>query len=414
MVDLNFLFEQPLLAWMAAESYLNDGSPSGFGISNIVSREYQPEADSFNLPVCTLSRQEDAIRIGVRHFEPIGFLPRSPVVPLYIHPQFFDRLRQHSKLAHSSVEYVAARASSSVRTAWILKDGTPSSFVKMHFPDTIGRFRRDLRLYGWLASIENSRAISCAIAATDSNIRSGFALLREIGGTFIEGDGNVEGFGHIERELTPYPRRNNKSRTPLIPLFSLTAKTRSDHKDQKLLVKVIVEMGASYDRIISSLIAPLIEGYEYCALQLGLIPECNAQNLLWEIDENLNACRIVHRDLMGFFKDLDIGLARDTETSPLISYHSIGQDFYSDTKLRRSFAFDFKLAKYALDPIVELLATHFNKSVASVQSDVRDIVKKLIIWPDNYFPENHLAYGYPKEQRVSRNDYVPIGTPRYR
>lgn len=414
MLDLSFIFEHPLLAWMFAEGNLNDGSPSGFGITHNILQAYRPDADTFKLPVCQLLKPEDAIRIGVHLSEPEGSQPRPAPVPIYIHPQFFDSLWQHSVLRQSSVRYVTAKASSSVRTAWILEDGMPQSFVKMHFPEIIGRFRRDLKLYGWLASIENSKVISSAISASRPHAPSGFALLRETGGTFVEGDGVIEGFGHIERELTPYPRRADQNRAALIPFFSLSAGAMSQGHDRTLLTKIIVEMGATYDQVISSLIVPLLEGYEYCALQIGLIPECNAQNLLWEVDSSLRACRVVHRDLMGFFKDLDTGLVKDTDSSPLISYHSIGRNLYSDTKLRRSFAFDFKLAKYTLDPLVELLAAHFAKSPISVQADVRDIARQSIPWPDDYFPDDQLAYGYPNEERVNRGGYVSIGAPRYR
>lgn len=414
MLDLNFIFDHPILAWMFAESNLNDGSPSGFGVTGSVFQAYRPAADMFNLPVCLLLNPEDAIRIGV-HFSETEECPFNPEpVPLYIHPQFFDRLCQHTVLRRSSVRYTTAKASSSVRTVWILEDGIPRSFVKMHFPEKIGRFRRDLKLYGWLASIENSRVLSSAISCSTPDVPPGFGVLRETGGTFVEGDGVVEGFGHIERELTAYPRRTTKDVTALIPFFSLTAGAMSHGYDRTLLTKIVVEMGATYDHIVSSLIVPLIEGYEYCALQVGLIPECNAQNLLWELDGSLDTCRVVHRDLMGFFKDLDAGLVKDIDSSPLISYHSIGRNSYRDTKLRRSFAFDFKLAKYALDPLVELLAAHFARSSISVQADVRDIVKQSITWPDDYFPDDQLAYGYPNEERVNRDGYVSIGAPRYR
>jgi hypothetical protein len=412
--DLEYLCSRPLLAWMHFESEVNDGSPSGFDIGQMVRSEYRSNAPEFDLPVYLIDNPENAIRIGSTSSLNQILNLSTNICPLCVHPQFIDRLSGHLKLCNYSILPVKAKASSSIRTAWILDRGAPVSFVKMHFPATIGRFQRGVRLYGWQASLENSRLLSYAITSSKLIPPDSFAILRETGGTFVEGDGIVEGFGHIEREVTPFPPRDNSKNYPIIPFFSLWAGATTAGAKSTLLARIVADTKVSYELLLNQLITPLLEGYNYTAIEIGLIPECNAQNLLWEMDPLMKHSRVVHRDMMGFFKDLTIGLAKCQESFPSITYHTIGSEHCSDTKLRRSFAFDFKLTQYVIDPLVYVLSEVYDRPESEIQSDIVKMVKRLLKWPTDYFPDDNMAYGYPKEHTVSRSNYVCIGTPRYR
>ena len=413
-LDIDCFRSQPLHAWMRFESELNDGSPSGFGINSRILREYRPDAQEFDLPVFLIFKPEDAIRNSSSCALRKVLNQSSDATPLFVHPQFIDRLSGHQKLKNCTITHLKARASSSVRTVWVLESGTPLAFVKMHFPATIGRFRRDMRLYGWLASLENSKLLAFSLANSNLLPPDTFAILRETGGTFLEGDGITEGFGHIEREIIPFPPRTDAAKCPIIPFFSLWASEAKVGAKNTLLAKIILSTGITYEQLISLLLVPLLDGYNHSAIKVGLIPECNAQNILWEVDPSMKHCRVVHRDMMGFFKDITVGLAKDQDSFSSITYHTIGSEHCSDTKLRRSFAFDFKLSKYVIDPLVSIMSAVYDRSRLSIQSDIANISKCIIKWPPNYFPDDNMAYGYPNKRSVGRSSYVCIGNPLYR
>jgi len=169
----------------------------------------------------------------------------------------------------------------------------------------------------------------------------------------------------------------------------------------------------SFAGVLDLVVRPLVEGYEFLALQVGMLPECNAQNVLLEVNPTTSATRVVHRDLMGFFKDLDFGLVGETDAFGMNRYHTIGRSI-GDTRMRRSFAFDFKLGEYVLDPLGREIAGIFNLTVEEVEAAVRDVIEASLRWPPAYFPADGLAYGYPRRSSVGRGAYVPIGKPRYR
>ena len=222
----------------------------------------------------------------------------------------------------------------------------------------------------------------------------------------------IEGFGHIERLIKPLPYRNNNCL--ILPYFSLWA-TESIRSSAGTVLRQVIDVFAfDYVSCLEHFVRPLIEGYKFLALDVGLIPECNAQNVLWEFDQESRTSRAVHRDLMGMFKDREFGMVKHADKYPLNTYHTIGDNRGTDTQERRSFAFDFKLSEYILDPLTQELASVFQKPLQKCREEARTYVSEIIQWPEGYFPRTGIAYGYPRESRVGRDRYVQLGYPKYR
>lgn len=404
--------DDPLLAWMHFESFVNDGSPSGFSHEANIPTDFRPsEGRNFDVTVFAVDEMS-ILRSGPRmDFTELASSWDSRDRFLIVHPLALEMARLHPLLQGAPSFTISARATSSVRTVWILNDTRPVALVKLHVPRTIGRYVRDIRLHTWISSIENSHLLSHIVVHSELVCPPSFAFLSEGSGSYLECDGDARGFGHIERALTPTPA--STGRNQLIPYFSLWSKDASNRELKPMLAVLIAKFGWSYEDVFARVIAPLFEGYAFLALRVGLIPECNAQNVLLEVDCISGSTRVVHRDLMGFFKDLDHGLLQDVAQFPMNGYHTIGRGV-ADTELRRSFAFDFKLGQYVLDPLVHLIAGHFGIPVDKVAMDCKDLCRSMIRWPIGYFPPDGLQYGYPNQPLVGRSRYVSLDVPRYR
>ena len=410
-MQMKQIIDDPIGAWVNAESFINDGSPSGFGHHGTVAQEFWPENGKvFRLPVVGMDPSDKICRSGLPAPECLALAHHSATNYAYLcmHPQFYTQLSAHKSIIGATPGFVEARATSSIRTVWVIENGVPQSFVKLHFPDIIGRFSRRIPLYSWLASLENSRMIAGAL----SDAPEGFAFLPETGGAFLESDGRVGGFGHIERSLRPLPE--TPDRRILLPYFSLWAKDSRLPEDPPIIESLIFEFALDFSACMRLFVEPLLAGYRHLAFSVGLLPECNAQNVIWEFDTKKRNARVVHRDLMGLFKDLDFGLASYSQEYPLNAYHTIGLRVVTDTQLRRSFSFDFKLGQYVLEPLMNQFSRIFRLPIDQVRGAMKACSTAILQWPNEYFPGDGMAYGYPKQTDVGRDSYISLGDPIYR
>ena len=96
------------------------------------------------------------------------------------------------------------------------------------------------------------------------------------------------------------------------------------------------------------------------------------------------------------------------------TYHELDQETSTDIHERRSFAFDFKLSTYIIKPLVDAVCKELNWNEVKIYNAIKDFVSSSIIWPQNYFPKDGFAYGYPKHNNVGRLNYIAIGRPLLR
>jgi hypothetical protein len=164
-----------------------------------------------------------------------------------------------------------------------------------------------------------------------------------------------------------------------------------------------------------ALVEPLLQCFRFQAIDCGLLPENNAQNLLLEFDGDVSTTRIVHRDMMGTFKDLAMRRARG-RTRVLTPYHSV--DFNDDPEecfRRRSFAYDFKTGEYVLREIEILLASVFSVPTEDFRAAVRSAFRRIVTQDvEAYFGSISTWWAYANVHPAGGRPYIQMKDPKYR
>ena len=375
--------------WIDLEKYWNTGSPSGYGID--LADPYNPKScpGYFLVPVYEVP-WDKATRIGDY---PNGFpSPTRPDVEyIPVHPLALDE--KFSELEPTF--HLKCTATSSGRTLALLQNNSVCSFLKLHFPGCLGRFNRDIPLYSWVASL----SISAELQSTGNNIPDNTAFLIESGGVYIESDFN---FGSIFRASDPFPKRKYFR---ILPAFSLImAGPERDYSIE--LLRTIFSQNIKLEQFVELALKPIIDSYFWLSLKRGLIPECNAQNVLFCLDSLPieKAWTVVFRDFADFFVDFEMRKENNLHNN-FARYKNIGgwaieKDLYE----RRSFAFDYKLSQYLLRPLIEVASRAYGWKETELQKNVKSIVENIIPIKD-YFSSDKYWFKYPNTKGVSRKNY---------
>lgn len=408
--DLKILLDKGLISsYIELERFWNDGSPSGFTFKNNVGYLYSPfsKIDKFSLPIF-LSNKINFTQIGTI---PPGWrerLEHDDNLPFPIHPEITDDLKNVKQFDKNSKSfYIDVVPTASSRTVlWTSEDQKKRHFLKLHYPKMIGRFKRDLYLYKWLSSLENSREIlsfKCFFPPK-------FSFLRENAGTFVEGSNGKPGFGIIYREFTPYPPKHSSL---LIPSFSLFSKNNLQERQQPLLVQLLINMAKPMEYFLENFVEPVLDSYIFLSCETGLIPENNAQNALFEINIENMETRYVLRDMADIFKDLSLREEKGLHTS-LCSYHTIDISTDEDYFRRRSFAYDFKCSKYLIKPMIDCFVMGLNIPAQKVYAKVQEMAKAKWKRYKNYFEKENEWFAYPMQSNVGRESYIRRANPDFR
>ncbi|WP_020586340.1 hypothetical protein [Desulfobacter curvatus] len=389
------------------ERYANDGSPSGFNKG--IAPEYHPfnNKKHFKLPVY-LCRRLDHVQIGnLPDFFEAEFINENKL-PVPVHPQVLSAiLSSCPSLASKKQTTIKVQPTSSGRT--VLWDDTKKPhYIKLHFPKIIGRFPRDLSIYKWLSSLEKSKEFYFHC----KNFPPTTGFLYDFGGIFYNDKVTNTGFGTIFREFTPRPILPPKSKL-LLPAFSLIARSNKRGYDNNLLKCIIDCIGVDPHLFVSLFISPLLDSYLYLSIELGLIPECNAQNVLFEFDIEELKTRVVFRDLGDAFVDFEVRNGKKLHTM-FCSYKSLDGVFGKDIFERRSFAYDFKLSHYIFKPLIQRYSEITQISFKSLCNQVKDLFHAKFDGSESYFGSNDYWYSYPKENNVGRGRYIKNRNPSFR
>ena len=138
----------------------------------------------------------------------------------------------------------------------------------------------------------------------------------------------------------------------------------------------------------------------------GYIFEDNAQNVIFELSNDLDQIRIVRRDFADVFNDEEY--RQNKLEHPLSTYHSLNAGYNDDIQRRRSFAFDFKLCGYVIEPLIRIISLSLDVPLCRLENEVRKLIKKTTVWSDGYFPTDGKAYGYENKASVGRSSYIEI------
>ena len=271
--------------------------------------------------------------------------------------------------------------------------------IKLHYPRCLGRYPRDLYHFKWFSSVESSHAF------LDFERIAGLHVhFPETQGMFIEPK-NTRGFGFITRTLPADCSRDCLH----IPFFSLFAKPTIG--SLSILSALRIQMGVDPITLFNLIVLGLVDLYWKLALHSGLLPECNAQNVILCCRPN-HRPRILFRDMADVFRDIALrkenGLRYD-----FCSYKSIDYDS-SDLLKRRSFSYDFKLGKYILDPLVKTFSKQMSLDTQHLRNQIVQITNNHITSNSKYFSKDKLAYGYKNKPGQNRLDYVELGKAKYR
>lgn len=397
-------FRQTLKYYIYAERYINDGSPSGFTFINQVGKRYRPTSgySNFKLPVFNI-KKETAVLIGDINDILICNNLDSNAIPVPIHP---DLLNGHDYLNPDFFVDVIPTASG--RTVILDPDNVLGvQFIKLHYPKLIGRFNRYLPLFKWIAAKESMQAIHSFSNELPQNV----TLFEDTVYLYIEkGFFPQEGFGVVFRN---FPKKFNfNSGSIVIPIFSLFSNDIKSDSKKTILEKIIDDRALSKSDTIENILFPLIESYIFFATQIGIVPECNAQNIVLSIDQN-SSLIIGYRDMEDFWKD--ISLRKDLKLNILFNdYHTINKECHDDYYKRRSFLYDFKLGEYILRPISELIAKKFRRNTVEIDSIIQEYGRQLWKNHEDYFFPYNTWYSYPKVTKVSRTYYQSHQNPKYR
>lgn len=391
------------------ERRVNDGSPSGFLVD--LPEPYSPrgEAPYFSLPFYHFPRN-CLTEIGLQPFgsEETQGGEAGGLVP--VHPLTVNLRKLISKLpANTSIPVVPT---ASGRTVLCFDDvsGEPTLFVKLHLPIEIGRFVRDLSLPKWLAGLENSKELRSLLP----HMPQEFSFLFEGAGIYRESSSGQSGFGAIYRDFRPTPLIQT-GRTLLVPVFALFARSGLPD-DAPPFLKAVIDLLNSNDPtgcFLDQMVMPLIQSFQSLAARFGLIPEWNAQNVLFELNLDNGSVRLVARDHGDFFKDLAHRDQKGLHTQ-FSSYKTIDPQIDDDQFERRSFAFDFKLGEYVLRPLCVAFSEAFNRPSDRVLRMVRDRSRSSWRKFRDYFRDDGIWYRYPRKREVSRSVYEAVEDPPFR
>lgn len=384
------------------ERYVNNGSPSGFGLG--VPEKYNPtnyDLDTIKLGVFHDARHKH-IQTGEIPSDIRQCTPNSSVTVI-VHP----RMIEEKKLPFVNTDgFLDAIPTASVRTFLCIDNPINPYFIKCHYPWLVGRFMRDMPLYKWLSSLERSREVY----RFQSELPKNTAFLHEGSGIYFQGETPIKSFGCIYREFNIRP--TIKGEYIIVPAFSLFAVSRYVDNQECFVDLLMDTLGMSVADAIKAFVFSVIDAFIFLSIKIGLIPECNAQNVLYEISLVTKNVRVVIRDFEDFFVDESIRKKRDLHMS-FCSYKIINEssnDFYE----RKSFAYDFKLSHYLILPILKAIAKGNETTLRDLKSVVKEYANSQFAKYNDYFKCPDTWYAYPKKINVDRSVYIKKNQPLFR
>lgn len=394
--------EQRFKLYLYLERYINDGSPSGFDLG--LPYRYNPFNKKRFIKISIVNDEwTKHLQVG----KISGFFDTSKdKIPFLIHPMLVEELQEFKELVSKSNERIEAEPTASGRTLLWQDKQKDKHFIKLHFPLKLGRFNRELNLFRWLSTLERSRELFSLLPSFPSSL----GFLYDSGGTFYQSKNTILNFGTIFRETTPRPFINQ--RTLLVPSFSLFALERNDGRKQSVLADLHQEIELNEEHFLRLFVHPLIDAFIFLSSKLGMIPEFNAQNILYEYNIDKNTTRVIIRDVGDCFIDLIIREREKLHTN-FCSYKTLDPKIHTDIYQRRSFSFDFKLSHYILLPLIQEYCRITNVELTSIQATVRNYFTSNFTDYKEYF-NSKKWYSYPNEDVVGRNSYIENETPLFR
>ena len=393
------------------ENKINSGSPSGFsGEQDVLGEFASGRLSPFKLPIIESSREIMNFSLGTCIHD---YLIKDNFIP--IHPLFLKTLcEKGDNLANFQViDYIDAYVTASGRTVLVKKENC-THFLKLHFPGVLGRVNRHIPLRKGIAGVEISALVGKYIK---SNELGPIGLLPEIKCVGITSDGNGidEGsWSYVERCGTIITHFGNDHASVLIPAFSTFASDPADKNGPTILNQLcMIHNINSLDKFIEIFILPLIDAYLRLTFNFGLMPEINAQNLLFAYSSKNDSIYPVLRD-MGRVEKLPY-INEEIGRLKSCPYKTNTLDIPNEyAKIRHSFSFDFKLCGYIINPMLESFCKFAGLSFDESKIYLSHILGMRMDEGANvrdYLPRNRRMMGHPKQLLTHDRPYIDCGIP---
>jgi hypothetical protein len=196
-----------------------------------------------------------------------------------------------------------------------------------------------------------------------------------------------------------------------VPSFSLVA-TDETKADPTLLDQLLaMNAGDPVAWVRDQLVLPLVQSYLTLTFETGLMPEINAQNLLYDFAPDGTAMPVV-RDMGRVEKLIHVA----PQLASLLSAPYKTLDGTSDREYaltRHSFSFDFKLMTYVVGPILVALDAR-SRSTSTPSKEVFAAISRLIDdqpGAREWLPRGRNAKAHPRMLLTGDRPYIDAGRP---
>lgn len=420
------------LAYIKAERYLNNGSPSGFSDKHTTSEKTSPRSTitSFGLPLIRITEDIKCENIGSN----IESYLKSMCI--FVHPDIlYEGLFENIEYNMDKEIYVSPTASG--RTVLCLDQ---NFFIKLSYPRYLGRMIRHMQAEKVQSACDVTKLLMEAV--DNKKTSETFSFFREDSGRVLYIPNNKirlnlnvplnnemkYEYGNLFRENKPYPYINEKEF--LIPFFSLFgneydpfSQSINNQDDPPLLIQLFKKQSKRIDLfLLEDILFPLYRTYFEALLYAGIELEAHAQNMLLSVDPNFKVKRIVCRDLESAGKDIPLINTLGIKHNSFGKYKTNNLEItsvdykYNKYYVTHSFMFDFKLGEYVVTPLIQLAKDYFDVDTNQLCISIKEFNQKYIsLLPTNFFPSDWCTYDNINwEKEGKKRVYNWHAKPKYR
>ena len=424
----------PNKAFIKAERYLNEGSPSGFSEVNTTSKHTRPKSSTTSFALSQIKFNRNVLIEDIGEYKH-GYVKNNCI---FIHPDMLNTNELLKNANYFVEDEVIVAPTASGRTVLAL---TENYFIKLAYLGFLGRLIRHMNGEILRSAYEVTKQL--INAANSNTLNPAFSFLREDFGRVahiplndfmsdgIEFPKNINGcyeWGVLFRESRPFPYVHEEEF--LIPFFSLFSnefdpitEKATVYQDKPLLIQLFEHQNKSIEKfLLDDILFPLFSTYFEALIFAGVEFEAHAQNMLIAINKEYAIKRIVCRDFESAGRDvpvmeyMGINYVRHGDYKlNTIKRKDVGQK-YPKYYINHSFMFDFKLGEYLVTPLLKLAHQHipfeYNVLPNKIKEFNRQFIEKL---PTDFFPPDWCYYeniNWNKEKR-SRT-YIWQDNPKYR
>ncbi|MCT4590553.1 MAG: hypothetical protein N4A71_22185 [Carboxylicivirga sp.] len=431
---LQEFINNPYFAYIKAERYINNGSPSGFSHRNSTSQNTKPRGTNSSFKLSKIKFNETVI------MEDIGVYKHSLIEEncIYIHPDMLESQIISDEIISKKMEGVQVAPTASGRTVLM---NNYSCFIKLAYIGYLGRLIRHMNKEIIQSAIEvtnqlmkaaDSKKLNCSFSFLREDFgRVGYLPINALNCKKFELPINKNGYyewGVLFREVKPYPYVDEKE--ILIPFFALFSKEYDPvsgcelkEQDFPLIIQLYnLQSKSIEDFLLEDLLYPLFNTYFDALIYAGVELEAHAQNMLIATDTQFKIKRIVCRDLESAGRDVPLmnyfgieyikhGNYKFNNINPI----ELGSK-YSKYTTNHSFMFDFKLGEYLVSPLLDTARKYMSFDIKNIEDKIKSFNKQFLdLLPQDFFPKDWCRYdniNWDLEKR--KREYLWLNNPKYR